>query len=165
MAAKNIESDTNEREPTKNWRRMNCYLFDIDNTLACNKHRLHHIEKSPKDWDTFFAEMPDDPPIRHMVDLASLIGRDNTVVYVTGRPAKYNELTRQWLVANGLPQGSIYSRPDGDRRNDDIIKMELLAVLRKDGFEPVMVFDDRTRVVNAWRAAGIPCCQVAPGDL
>jgi hypothetical protein len=30
-------------------------LVDIDGTLADCTHRLHHIQKQPKDWDAFFA--------------------------------------------------------------------------------------------------------------
>ena len=43
--------------------------------------------------------------------------------------------------------------------------MELLKErIRKDGYEPFLVFDDRQRVVDMWRRNGIQCCQVAPGD-
>jgi hypothetical protein len=54
-------------------------------------------------------------------------------------------------------------RPLNDRRDDSIIKTEMISRMRADGFEPVMAFDDRDRVVAAWRAAGIRCLQVAPG--
>ena len=50
-------------------------------------------------------------------------------------------------------------------RADDILKIELLDQIRADGFSPIMAFDDRDRVVAAWRAAGVPCAQVAPGDF
>jgi hypothetical protein len=56
-------------------------------------------------------------------------------------------------------------RKEGDHRDDDIIKLELLEQVRADGFEPIMAFDDRNRVVAAWRSAGVPCAQVAPGDF
>jgi len=56
-------------------------------------------------------------------------------------------------------------RADKDHRNDDILKIEMLDRIRGDGFEPVMVFEDRSRVVRAWRSAGIPCAQVADGDF
>lgn len=26
-----------------------CFIFDIDGTLANNKHRVHHLLKTPKD--------------------------------------------------------------------------------------------------------------------
>lgn len=146
-----------------------CYIFDIDGTLADCSHRLHHIQKQPKDWDAFFAETYNDAPIPHMVELFTLVteyGRAK-FVFVSGRPDRTRNATIQWLQDH-LPmwgEPRLYMRTDGDRRDDDIVKMELLAQLRADGFEPIMVFDDRTRVVNAWRAAGVPCAQVAPGDF
>jgi hypothetical protein len=34
-----------------------------------------------------------------------------------------------------------------------------------DGYEPIMVFDDRNQVVKMWRERGIVCAQVAEGDF
>lgn len=47
-----------------------CYLFDIDGTLSDLTHRLHHIQKEPKDWNAFFDGCGDDAPIKHIVNLA-----------------------------------------------------------------------------------------------
>ena len=44
-------------------------------------------------------------------------------------------------------------------------QIELLEQMRLDGWDPGMAFDDRSRVVKAWREAGIPCAQVAEGDF
>lgn len=145
---------------------MKCFIFDIDGTLADCSHRLHHIQKQPKDWDAFFAETYNDVPFDHIVELFASIKKSHAIIFVSGRPERTRKATETWIADHlrlGFPQ--LYMRPDGDRRDDDIVKMELLAQLRADGFEPIMVFDDRTRVVNAWRAAGIPCAQVAPGDF
>lgn len=144
---------------------MKCYIFDIDGTLADCSHRIHHIQKSPKDWDTFFAGCDDDTPIEHICDLARLLVCETAVVYVSGRSDQCREQTERWLVTNELWFGSLYMRKEGDHRDDDIIKIELLEQLRADGFDPIMAFDDRNRVVAAWRSAGIPCAQVAPGDF
>lgn len=146
---------------------MKAYLFDIDGTLADCSHRIHHIMKTPKDWATFFAEVHLDMPIRHMLDLARHLAwdADRQIVYVSGRSDQCRQQTLDWLNANAAPTAPLYMRKEGDHRDDDIIKIELLAQLRADGYEPIMAFDDRTRVVNAWRNAGIPCAQVAPGDF
>ena len=64
-----------------------------------------------------------------------------------------------------LPDMPLYMRADGDFRSDDIIKAELLAKVRADGYEPIMAFDDRNQVVRMWRANGVPCAQVAEGDF
>ena len=45
-------------------------VFDIDGVLADVRHRLHHVERSPKNWDGFFAEMVDDAPLEPPLDLA-----------------------------------------------------------------------------------------------
>jgi len=140
------------------------YVFDIDGTLADIAHRLHFIQGDHKDLDAFFAACIDDAPIGHMLDLAWYIGKGHHVIYVSGRSDAVRDLTRQWLEANMAPDGPIYMRKAGDHKPDHELKIELLADLRADGYEPVLWFDDRNQVVKAIRAAGIPVCQVCDGD-
>lgn len=151
-----------------------CYLMDIDGTLANGSHRLHHLEKQPKDWDAYFATMADDAPHPHMIQLCDRLAHFAAVLYVTGRPAEYREITIEWLRRHGLYSGrdtilvgqrGLYMRPSKNFIDDSVLKIQLLDQIRKDGFAPIMAFDDRTRVVKAWRAAGIPCAQVAEGDF
>jgi hypothetical protein len=93
------------------------------------------------------------------------------ILFVSGRPSKYKDVTREWLIKHGLfnpfldGKLLLWMRPDGDRRDDDIVKRELLGRIRMEGYEPVIAFDDRDRVVKMWRDNGIPCCQVAAGDF
>jgi hypothetical protein len=56
-------------------------------------------------------------------------------------------------------------RKKGDYRDDSIVKKELLDQIRKDGYNPLLAFDDRDRVVKAWRECGIRCLQVAEGNF
>jgi phosphoglycolate phosphatase-like HAD superfamily hydrolase len=142
-----------------------CYLFDIDGTVADCSHRLHHIEKSPKDWDAFFQACDEDSPIEHICDLVRIVSLELPVVFVSGRSDQCREETEEWLKKHRLWSGYLYMREHGDHRPDDIIKLELLEKVRSDGWRPIMAFDDRDRVVAAWRSAGIPCAQVAPGDF
>ena len=58
----------------------------------------------------------------------------------------------------------LYMRKEGDFRPDAKVKEELLNQIRSDGYEPILAFEDRQRVVDMWRRNGIQCCQVAPGD-
>ncbi len=141
-----------------------CYIFDIDGTLADCSHRLHHIQKQPKDWDSFFAACTHDEPIKHMVDLAKSLPLP--IICVSGRSDAVRYETDYWLrVKAGICPDGLYMRRAGDHRDDDILKIVMLEQIRADGWEPVMAFDDRTRVVKAWRTAGIPCAQVAEGDF
>jgi len=160
---------------------QNCYIFDIDGTLADLSHRLHFIKDGKKDWDSFKHFCFADKPIVHMVDLARTLywaGRqserhkdyghdqDYSIVLMSGRNECQRAMTEEWLrdVAC-LPYDKLYMRADLDYRSDDIIKSELLQELRIDRYVPIMAFDDRDRVVKMWRTHGVPCAQVAPGDF
>lgn len=143
-----------------------CWIFDIDGTLANCEHRLHHIQKKPKDWTAFFAAVTHDEPIGAVIKLARELSLgDGLIVFVSGRSSECREATEHWIRQHVRVSGPLYMRKAGDYRNDDIVKLELLAELRRDGFEPIMAFEDRARVVKAWREAGIPCAQVAEGDF
>ena len=145
-----------------------CYIFDIDGTIAENSHRAHHIvnPEGKRDWDAWYGALGDDSPIAETFTLMNhLHAAGVPIVLVSGRGAEYRAETEEWLMKHDVPYAALYMRREGDRRNDDIIKLELLVELQEDGFDPIMAFDDRNRVVKAWRSAGIVCAQVAEGDF
>lgn len=145
-----------------------CFLFDIDGTIADISHRQHFLDERPKNWDAFHAATSDDVPLRHMrIVLRALVNHlgPRHVLYVTGRVEKTRAATVEWLRWYNFPQLRLLMRPDGDYRDDTILKREMLDQLRAEGFVPLMVFEDRSRVVNMWREVGVPCAQVAPGDF
>ncbi len=146
---------------------MRAYLFDIDGTLANGRHRLHHIEKAPKDWDAYFAACGDDEPITHIVELARELHAPfwTAIVLVSGRSDVCRAETEAWLKRHNIPYDAVYMREAGDHTDDDKLKIQMLAQIRNDGYEVIMAFDDRNRVVQAWRNAGVPCAQVAEGDF
>jgi phosphoglycolate phosphatase-like HAD superfamily hydrolase len=147
---------------------MKCYVFDIDGTLSDPEHRLHHIRGESVDWDAFYAACDQDAPIPHMVDLFKAIwyGTDSVVLFCTGRSDDVRDKTEVWLGENLLNRGEwfdaldLYMRKAGDHRDDTVVKSELMDQIIADGYEPIMVFEDRARVVDVWRARGIPCLQV-----
>lgn len=141
-----------------------CYVFDIDGTIADCSHRIHHIEA--KDWRAFFAACGDDAPIPHVIRLAQdLTHAGRCIIYVSGRSDECRDATGVWMLRNALPAGKTYMRKAGDHRPDNIVKGELLAQVVADGYRPIMAFDDRNQVVRMWRENGIPCAQVAEGDF
>ena len=56
-------------------------------------------------------------------------------------------------------------RKDGDRREDNLVKRDILIAMKNEGYNPVLVFDDRQTVVDMWRKQGVRVAQVAPGDF
>jgi hypothetical protein len=149
---------------------VNCYLMDIDGTVADLSHRRHYVENKPKNWPAFFDGCEHDAPIEHMRPIVQTLGTFAAkVIFVSGRPERCRAATQAWLKKHkfniSLNDVTLYMRADGDYRADDIVKLELLERIRDDGYSPLMAFDDRDRVVKMWRENGIPCAQVAPGDF
>jgi hypothetical protein len=143
-----------------------CFIIDIDGTIADGSHRQHFLQQTPRDWDAFFKACVDDKPIEHMWWLVMTLSERWPIVYVSGRSDLVRAETEAWLHKHAFPwPAPLYMRKQGDYTDDSLLKIQLLAQLREDGYEPIMAFDDRNRVVKAWRAAGIPCAQVAEGDF
>lgn len=145
---------------------MKCWIVDIDGTVANTEHRIHYITNGHKNWDAWHAHAHKDEPIEQMVDLLDMaVTFGIKIVLCTARDEKRREDTVKWFKEHEIPYDVLYMRKIGDRRDDDIVKFELLERIYEDGYEPTLVFDDRDRVVKMWRAAGLRCFQVAPGDF
>jgi phosphoglycolate phosphatase-like HAD superfamily hydrolase len=131
-------------------------VFDIDGVLADVRHRLHHVDKRPKDWPAFFAAMGDDEPLEVGVALArDLAAQGNAIVYLTGRHEGYRRLTEEWLRGHGLPEGRLVMRRDDDRRPARQLKpQELRRIARR--ARVVAVVDDDDAVVAVLRRDGWP---------
>ena len=130
-------------------------VFDVDGVLADVRHRLHHVERRPKDWDAFFAAAPDDPPLPAGVALVCNSAQDCEVVYVTGRPERCRADTLAWFERHGLPAGELSMRRGGDRRPARVAKPELLRRLAA-GRVVAVVVDDDLAVCRAYEQAGFP---------
>lgn len=147
---------------------MRAYVFDIDGTLSDPAHRLHHINGESQDWPAFYAACDQDAPIPHMLRLVKDIqwGSEDIVLFCTGRSDEVRKKTLDWLMRHlggTFADEDLYMRAAGDYRQDTVVKAELLDRIIADGYEPIMVFEDRASVVKMWRERGIPCAQVAEG--
>lgn len=169
------------------WTGMGGTVFvDIDGTVADLTHRRVYVRSTPKNWPAFERGIPNDTPIQWVIDAVNrLYDSGWTVVMMSGRSnnARSRKDTLVWLNKYGVKYHAIYMRhefehdengevkltkngkPLGDYRRDDIVKEELLAEARTDGYDPDVVFDDRDQVVAMWRRLGIPVVQVAEGDF
>lgn len=149
------------------WTGMKGVLFcDIDGTVADLAHRRVYVATKPKNWSAFEKTIHLDSPIQPIIDAVyTLYNAGWTVVMCTGRGAQNKAVTEKWLEDNGVPYHAMYTRAFKDYRRDDIIKEELLAQARADGYDPDVVFDDRNQVVDMWRRVGVHCVQVVAGDF
>jgi hypothetical protein len=133
---------------------------DIDGVLADVRHRLHHVETQPKDWDAFFAAAPHDPLLPQGHETVTRLAEVFDIVYVSGRPERCREDTQAWLQRHRLPRGPVVLRPHGDRRPARTLKVELLDRLSSERTIALLV-DDDPLVLDAARLAGY---DVLPAD-
>lgn len=130
-------------------------IVDLDGVVADVRHRLHHVAGRPKDWDAFFAGIPDDPLLAEGLAVAQRLAGDHDVIYVTGRPEHTRGATQGWLDRNGLPAGRLVMRRAGDRRPARVTKPQLVRRLAT-GRRVGVVVDDDPEVCAAMAAAGWP---------
>jgi hypothetical protein len=128
-------------------------VVDLDGVVADVRHRLHHLDSRPKDWDGFFAAAPHDALLDEGAAVAHRLAQDHDLVWLTGRPERCRRDTVRWLGSMGLPGGRLLMRRSGDRRPARQVKVDVLRRLA--GEKPVDVLvDDDGQVVAAARAAG-----------
>lgn len=131
-----------------------CYIFDIDGTLA------HSVNRSPYDY----TKVDTDVPNADIVRICKTLWATNAKIFImSGRDSMCREQTLEWLKRHGIIHNGLYMRPQGDSRNDAIVKKELYEQNIKGVYNVLGVFDDRNRVVDLWRSLGLTCLQVAYG--
>ena len=136
------------------------YLFDIDGTLLDITHRLKFLSGPPKDWKSF--RDPDlkrlDAPIMPTIEIMkSLRVAGHNSIIVSARIKDELDVTkdslRKWVPdIDDIP---MYLKSNKDYRKDKVVKAMLLEKIRADGYDPVMVFDDRPSVINMWHETGL----------
>lgn len=145
-------------------------IFDVDGTLLDITHRIPLIrppQGTKPNWKAFRAASYLDPPnVTIILIFRSLIEGGHRVALCTGRMESERAQTEATLHNYGVVFWEhLLMRPEEDYRPDHVIKLEMLNKLRTREFNPVLAFDDRQQVVDMWRAQGLTCCQVAPGNF
>lgn len=149
----------------------NIIICDIDGTLCTDEHRNHHLQKEPRDWDTYFDLCHLDPPVEAVIQLLQTFDRDCMdrqtpweIHLMTARVDTVKQKTLDWLKQHNVPYDSITFRPADSRVQDNVLKTKWADDIGGPS-KVLFVLEDRQRVVDAWRAAGYTCFQVAPGNF
>ena len=139
-------------------------VFDLDGTVVGTAGRLHFVMVKPKDYDGFHKASVYAEPIAHIRPVWWGFWRQRIPIEIwTGRPQKYEVITRNWLSCHGFTGcRRLRMRAAGDTRPDTEIKKSWLDECGV--YKPMLVFEDRSRVVDMYREAGVPCFQVVKGD-
>ena len=142
-------------------------IFDVDGTIADVEHRRHHVTQRPTDWKSFKEQTRFDTPVEWVCDIAKRhIARGDDVAFFSARNEEQRSLTEAQIDERiGKGHKGLFLRPDGDFRPDEEFKSALADKFEEFGGKIDIVFDDRNKVVDMWRARGTTCVQVAEGDF
>lgn len=141
-------------------------VFDIDGTLADLTHRVHLVQTKPTNWPAFFAGVKYDDPIEEVVWINNILhSAGSTIILCSGRPESTRIDTELWLDKHKIEFDELYMRADNDHRDDTLVKSDLADEIEETWWDISMVFDDRQKVVDMWRARGIKTYQCAKGNF
>lgn len=142
----------------------NIVVVDIDGTVADINHRLHHVQKTPKDWKGFFGALSEDTPRKDIYSRATdeAVANNAELIFVSARPENYREETEAWLRKHGMDYTALLMRRNKDTRPDTEVKQGIYNRYLKQ-YNIVRVFDDRPSVIRMWRKLGLEVEDVGNG--
>jgi hypothetical protein len=162
-------------------REKDTIICDLDGTIALDHGRaakyLHQegcagrTKERPnctcrRDWDSYFFACGTDEPNWPVINMMRLLWEDGyNIRILSGRANRVREITEKWLAEHAVPHHTLILRPENNREDDHKMKPELAF---RQGWTPdcvLFVFEDRQRVVDAWRQLGYTVFQVAPGNF
>lgn len=121
-----------------------CYIFDIDGTVADRGTR------SPYDY----TKVMDDTVKEDIQTIYKSLrkGSSNTrFIFITGRPESCRTDTEKWLYYYGFENDGLIMRPDDNRENNAIFKMNVFKKFIKEVYKVIAVFEDSDRAVEMYR--------------
>lgn len=145
--------------------RLNAFVFDVDGTLADHTERFQHLKETPKNWKDYKAKVHLDKPIMPIIRiLKALEDAGYYTILLTGRSEEQRVETEKWFHAHEIYYSFMLMRSTGDFRPDMEVKKELYLKYIDPDYYVHAIFEDRSRMVETWRAMGINTLQVADGD-
>ena len=136
----------------KNPKKKDCIIVDVDGTVALP------TDRNPYDNTRVSEDTPNQP----IVNLVLKLAQDYEVIVVSGRDGSCFDATKEWLeVFCPFPNGfTMYTRKEGDKRKDTIVKQEIYYAHIRDKYNVIYVIDDRPVVCRMWRDLGLTVLQV-----
>lgn len=127
--------------------------FDMDG-LLCDTTEVEQL--AAEDFAAFQEAAVRCPPAEPYVAAARAASEAGAgVVIITSREFIWRDQTLDWLIAADVPHQALYMRVVGDYRKDTVVKAELVAQAREDGFEVTDAWDDSAEVRAMYESLGI----------
>jgi hypothetical protein len=142
-------------------------IADIDGCCLDPEERIPNAEA--KDWEGYHALWRTDTPIMAgCLTYALFIESGHNLIFVTAREEKAREYTlfqlRKFISPN-VTSDMLLMRPNDSYSIPDVVlKPQLVQDAGYKIEDILMVFEDRTVMVNEWRRLGVICYQTAQRD-
>lgn len=140
------------------------YVFDLDGTLADNRHRQsllpnqNFLENTEEDIAKFWLAARDDQPHEAVTEIARSLFDYHTIVILTSRSEYLREQTEDWLERADVPYDDLIMRPMEDEfLHTPAFKCRELKSIQARGEKIAAMFEDHLGVVKAVREMGITC--------
>lgn len=141
-------------------------ICDVDGTLCDVRSIRHHVERPEgaqrfrANFALFHACSEDSPAFPNVLRLVTELERFGySIVVVTGREARWTELTERWLRRHGVRHVELMTRRALDYRSDALVKAEICAEIQT-RYSPLLAIDDRDDILAVWAAACIATVKI-----
>lgn len=140
-------------------------VLDIDQTIADNEHRAHHLKKVPQDWDAFAAPdlvLKDTPIAGAQRVVAKMQELRYHIVCLTARDENLRDATMRWLLQHynlDTDDTTLLMRPLGNMLRAHEYKGQamqvLLAEYKARGENSFIFIEDNSSVFETFAAEGL----------
>lgn len=142
---------------------------DLDSTLARTVHRRYlipAIKAGKATWDDYSDLADGDEPIAGVVELVRMLRAAGHPLYaVSGRSERARGRTLEWFKRYAVPIDVLILRPEGDRTDNKIFKVQQIRELQEQGAEFCLFIEDWAPVAEyITKETGIPVLGVNPFD-
>jgi phosphoglycolate phosphatase-like HAD superfamily hydrolase len=138
--------------------RQPAVIFDRDGTLFSVDGPTRSAGNHA--WANFNASIRFDAPVPVVHALWHAIRPGVARIVVSGRDGEFERPMLDSMAKHGIRPDAFFQRVWGDRRQDSIVKAEILDALILPRWDVRYVIDDRPQVVAMWRERGIPVLAV-----
>ncbi len=145
---------------------------ELDREMDCTHCRSGRDRSFRPNWHEYFRQCVHDLPNWPVLNTMGMLYRSGAEIRIwSGRSEDVRNESVDWLYkfsnfSTTHIERILKMRPSGDTTPDDVLKAQWLDALKRTDRERLLcVYDDRQKVVNMWRAKGVACFQVAPGDF
>jgi hypothetical protein len=127
-------------------------IFDLDGTLADNRHRRHLIEGEDKQWRKYLNKCSEDNPVSKVAKKARKLSDKFEIVILTMRSDEVEQKTWKWLKKHDIPFDELIMLPEGKWNVEGPdFKQEKLSDLDNS----VMAFDNKIENCKMFRDNGL----------